>query len=157
MAAASSEEDRFARVLSNRGWNVYRGSVLMDKAGVDLFAINGETVITIDVKSDGRIGSTGNVALECYTSYDSGRADRPGWATKASADKWVILYRNENRAVSIDVESIHPKGNSRIAELSQQFQMRPCGNDAGKQTHNLLIPVSELASAGIDHKVMEWK
>ena len=90
-AAASTEEDRFARVLRNHGWDTYKPSLLMDKAGVDIIAINGDTALTVDVKSDGVIAKTGNLALEMYTTYDSDKPDRPGWATKASADRWVIL------------------------------------------------------------------
>lgn len=153
MLAATSEEHRFARYLRTRGWQTYEAEKGQNLRGIDLAATKGELFRTFDVKSDGVIAKTGNIALEYYTEYDSDKPNRPGWATKAVVDHWVILYRNENRAIILYPDEIIPK----LDELAENYPVRPTHRDAGKRTYNILIPTGNFIQEGLKMDRLEWK
>ena len=150
---AKAEELRYKRYLESRGWDCYVSNKRQDQSGTDLFAISSDRkVYEVDVKSDGRISSTGNIGLELYTEYESGKANRPGWATEAKADVWVILFRGENRAISLDPTQLV----MRLPELSKKYPVKPTRRDQGKATFNLLIPVNALEEEGITFNDVSW-
>ncbi len=150
---AKAEELRYASYLESQGWDVYISNKRQDMAGTDLFAISEDRkVYEVDVKSDSRISSTGNIGLELKTVYESGKADRPGWATEAKADVIVILFRGENRAISLDPVQIA----KRLPELEQRYPVKPTRRDQGKATYNILIPITALEAEGLTYKDVTW-
>ena len=150
---AKAEEVRYMNYLESQGWDCYISNTRQDKAGTDLFAISSSRkVYEVDVKSDSRISQTGNIGLESHTAYDNGKPNRPGWATQAKADVIVILFRDENRAISLDPVQIA----DRLLDLADRYPVKPTRRDKGKATFNILIPITALEREGLTYKDVTW-
>lgn len=152
-AAATVEERRFNAWLRTQGYSVFEASVAQDKRGVDSYAINGNRVIEFDVKSDGQAAKTGNVGVELWTSYDSGREDRPGWGTAVHCDWWVWLFRGTDTYVALKPEEVVP----RLEEFKENFPIIPSYKDQGKTTFNLLLPWGRLDELGLSYQQGQLK
>lgn len=95
------------KLLEDRGWRVYdvTDNPSYQERDIDLLILSGDTIKSVEVKTDNKHNSTGNICFELVSNLNTGRK---GWYYTCDAD-FLIVYTT-TKFIIIDMKQLKERG-----------------------------------------------